>query len=219
MRYLYMLPAAFLVPVIHEWVKAVASTAQGDPTPRSTGHLTLNPLKYFEPIGFVFMLIFAVGWGNPTPTAALHYKNRQRGVVITYMTPVLVTLLLGMGAVMGVNVMLSRAMGFPVPYAVLFFHLLPYAQWTTNLYDIAIILLAHFAYMSICVALFNLIPVYPMAANKLLLTFSRPDTIARVTHYEKPMQIILILLLFFWFVMRVIHPITVWLIRFAWGLV
>jgi len=215
MRYLYMLPAAFLVPVIHEWVKAIASTIQGDPTPRNTGHLTLNPFKYFEPIGFVFMLIFGMGWGNPTPTAALHYKDRRRGVIVTYMTPVLVNLLLGIGTVVLVNVLLTREVG-SMPHGAFFFYL-NISMWTSYANDIILMLLAHFAFMNICFALFNLIPVYPLAANKLLLTFSRPDTIARVSHYEKPMQVILILMLFFGFVMQVISPAAHWIIRMAWG--
>ena len=68
MRYLYMLPAAFLVPVIHEWVKAMVSTALGDPAPGRHGFLTANPFKYFEPIGFFFILLFGFGWGRPVPT-------------------------------------------------------------------------------------------------------------------------------------------------------
>ena len=217
MRYLYMLPAAFLAPVIHEWVKAIVSTVQGDPTPRNTGHLTLNPFKYFEPIGFVFVLLFGVGWGKPTPTAALHYKNRQRGVVITYTVPALVNLLLGIGAVMCVNLMLGRVNG-DAHYSFLFV-LINFSRWMPDAYYIALIVLSHFAYINILLALFNLIPVYPLAANKLLLLFCRPENIARINHYEKPMQIILILALAFGFVFRVLQPIANTIARFAWGLV
>ena len=58
MRFLFLLPAAFLAPVIHEMVKALISTAQGDPAPRRHGFLTANPFKYFEPIGFIFIMVF-----------------------------------------------------------------------------------------------------------------------------------------------------------------
>ena len=216
MRYLYMLPAAFLAPVIHEWVKALVSTLQGDPTPRNTGHLTLNPFKHFEPIGFVFILLFGFGWGNPTPTAALHYKDRRRGVVITHTVPVLVNLLLGIGSVILLNILLTRVLG-PMDLRAFYFHL-NFMLWTPNAYDIGLIMLAHFAYINICLALFNLIPVYPLAANRLLLLFSRPENIARINHYEKPMQIILILLLAFGVVFRVLSPIAARIISMSWGL-
>ena len=220
MRYLYMLPAAFLAPVIHEWVKAMVSAAQGDPTPRNTGHLTANPFKFFEPIGFVFILLFGFGWGKPTPTAALHYKDRRRGVVITHTVPVLVNLLLGIGAVIGIHVLL-RLGGVPpqLLHYGRFFFLRNFSELTTYPFDVGIIMLSHFGFINICIALFNLIPVYPMAANRILLLFCRPENIARINHYEKPMQIILILLLFFGVVSNVLFPIAVWIIRVSWGIV
>ena len=217
MNYIYMLPAAFLAPVIHEWVKAVVSTAQGDTARRSQGFLTLNPFRYFEPIGFMFILLFGFGWGNPTPTTALHYRDRRLGVVITYMAPVLVNLLLGVAAVVGVNLLIRAHYG-PVPYSTFFFFLNVPAI-TSNAYLISILLLANFALVNINLALFNLIPVYPLAANKLLLLFSRPENIARFTHYEKPMQIVLILFLAFQMIPRFLNPITGRIISLAWGLV
>ena len=220
MRYLYMLPAAFLAPVIHEWVKAIVSTAQGDPTPRNTGHLTANPFKFFEPIGFVFILLFGFGWGKPTPTTALHYKDRQRGVIITHTVPVLVNLLLGIVAVMGIHMLLSWR-GFPphILHYSRFFFLRNFSEWTSYPFDTVLIMLSHFAFINICLALFNLIPVYPLAANRLLLLFSSPENIARINHYEKPMQIILILLLAFGVVPRVIYPMALWIITLSWGIV
>ena len=56
--YLFLLPAAFFAPVIHESVKALCSAKLGDPTPKSKGFITGNPLKYFEPIGFICIMIF-----------------------------------------------------------------------------------------------------------------------------------------------------------------
>jgi len=227
-----MLPAAFLVPVIHEWVKAMVSTAQGDPAPRRYGFLTANPFKYFEPIGFCFILLFGFGWGRPVPTTALHYKNRRLGVILTYTIPMLVNLLLGAIAVVGVNI-LSADMSLPLNinprhYSTFFFFIQNW-YFRLNASYIAALFLAHFAFININMVFFNLIPVYPLAANKLLLTFSSPDTIAKLNHYEKPMQVGLILMLAFSFInfgfggdgiiMRIIFPLTSRVVSILWGLV
>jgi len=161
-------------------------------------------------------LLFGFGWGNPTPTAALHYRNRQQGVVITYVTPVLVNLLLGIGAVVGVSILLSVHYG-QVNY-VMFFRSIHIATWTSDPYYIAILVLSHFALVNINIALFNLLPVYPLAANRLILLFSRPDTIARVNHYEKPMQIAMIVMLAFNIIAMILNPLVRIIIRMAWGL-
>ncbi len=78
MSYLYAIPGALLAPIIHEWVKAMCSARQGDPTPKAKGFLCGNPFKYFEPIGFFLMIMFGFGWGRPVPTSALYYKDRRK---------------------------------------------------------------------------------------------------------------------------------------------
>ncbi|MCL2404554.1 MAG: site-2 protease family protein [Defluviitaleaceae bacterium] len=218
MRYLYLLPAAILVPVIHEWVKALVSTAQGDPAPRNHGYMTANPFKFFEPIGFLFVMLFGFGWGRPVPTTALHYKDRQMGIILTYTIPVVVNLLLGVAAVIGVNALATSAFGPGDWDFRMFFVLAHFPFWTSDISQIGILLLANFAFVNINLALFNLIPVYPLAANKLLITFSRADNIARFNHYEKPMQIILILLLAFGIIPNVLAPISEIIVRMAWGI-
>ena len=191
MEYLIMLPGAFLAPVIHEFVKAICSAMQGDPTPGEHGRLSLNPFRHFEPIGFAFVMLFGFGWGNPTPTSALHYKDRRRGVVITYTVPVLVSLLLGVGT--------AVAMPF-----------LPGWGWSLGPLDAFTLqlIVMQFSIININLALFNLIPVYPLAANRLLIHFGRPDTIAAANHYEKFMQIGLILLLSLGMLGQLLGPAT-----------
>ena len=216
MRYIYLLPAAFLAPVIHEWVKALVSTALGDPTPKKQGYLTANPFRYFEPIGFIFILLYGFGWGRPVPTGALHYRDRKLGVILTYTVPVIVNLLLGIFSVAVVNLLVIRIYG-PLRYDmfVIFLH---FHLWTLDPSHLAIILLSHFAFININLALFNLLPVYPLAANKLLVTFSNPENIARINHYEKIMQVGMVILLAFGFIPSVLLPFTHQIIRWSWGL-
>ena len=153
-------------------------------------------------------------------------------MILTYTIPVLVNLLLGIMAIVGVNILANRMvwpahMVFPQHYSTFFLFI---DNWFLRLepnYVVAL-LLAHFAFININIAIFNLIPVYPLAANKLLLTFSSPDTIAKLNHYEKPMQVILILLMAFSFggfgfggdgiLQRLIFPITSRIISIFWGL-
>jgi len=212
-----MIPAAILVPAIHEWVKALCSAAQGDPTPQRTGRLTLNPFKHFEPIGFLFILLFGFGWGKPAETATLHYRNRQRGVIITAVVPVLVNIILGLAAAVAVMILAGGVGQGILAVQLAFVQLVRFPLLPPDFHFLALILLSHFALVNINIAIFNIIPVYPLAANKLLLHFSRPDTIARLNHYEKPMQMVLILLLLFNLVERFIVPISMRLLVFAWG--
>jgi len=191
MRMLLLIPAAFFVPIIHEFVKAWISTILGDPTPRHKGMLTLNPLKYFEPIGFFFMMAFQMGWARPVPTSALHYKDRRMGVLLTYGVPVIANLMLGIIAnilVMAMNSSLTLNNWLNVQ--MISGNMLAYNAVVNSVRALLL-----FAQTNVVFALFSLLPVYPMAGNKLIQLLVSPEVIARITHYEKPMQIIMILLI------------------------
>lgn len=55
---------------LHEFAHAKSADAAGDPTPRSQGRVTLNPLAHLDPMGTLMILIttftgFGIGWGKP----------------------------------------------------------------------------------------------------------------------------------------------------------
>ena len=201
MDILYMLFGAFFAPVIHEWTRSITSTALGDPTPRNNGFKTFNPLKFFEPIGFILTLIFHFGWGKPVPTSPVYYKNRNQGVLLTNMLPSLVNLFIGILAIFiasSIDMPLSR-WGF-IQY-------LQGSAWSMEFARGIIRSIFFFGFINIGLAFFNLIPVHPLDMHKIMLHFSGPDTIQRLNHYEKPMQIILVLLLVFGLVNWALGPI------------
>lgn len=62
LAFLWSIPGLLVATTMHEFVRALASSAMGDNLPKSQGRLTLNPLKHFEPIGF--LLLFLGFFGN-----------------------------------------------------------------------------------------------------------------------------------------------------------
>lgn len=92
-NYLIIALAVILATFINEFTKALTSYLLGDKAIKNTGQLTLNPLKYFEPIGFLFMLFFGYGWGKAVQTNNMYYKNRNTGTLITYTVPILANII------------------------------------------------------------------------------------------------------------------------------
>jgi Zn-dependent protease len=212
MEFIYLLPGAFFAPVIHEWVKAFTSHTLGDPTPRNRGFLTANPFKYFEPLGFIMMMFFrGFGWGQPVPTAALHYKNRRLGVLITYILPSVVNLVLGIITVMVLSLLVNN----PVELFWLA-RIMHINEWVADARWITSMVLFAFAQCNVLLALFNLIPIHPLDASKILQLFVRPETLVKLNHYEKPMQIVLILALVLGLVGFVFNPVWEFILRAAW---
>jgi len=212
MHFLFLLPGALLAPVIHEFTKAVTSTVQGDPTPRNRGFLTFNIFRYVEPLGFIMMVLLGgFGWGQPVPTASLHYKNRQRATVITYATPIIVNLLVGIAAIVtlslwvGVELDLFMDIRFAYIYSL---------EWDTQM--ILKLSLFGFAQCNILLAFFNLIPVHPLSMSKIIQPFMHPNTIVKYNHYEKAMQFMLVFALIFGLIARILMPFWIYILDAVW---
>lgn len=68
---------------IHEFAHAKTADILGDPTPRLSGRLTLNPLSHLDPIGFIMLLLIRIGWAKPVPINPYNFKNPNYGMMIT----------------------------------------------------------------------------------------------------------------------------------------
>jgi hypothetical protein len=223
---LMLLPGAFFAPIIHEFVKARVSAALGDPTPEKNGFITFNPFKFFEPIGFFMMLFFHVGWGQPAKTSHSFYRDKRKGIALTYTAPIVANLLVGVTTIWLFGILQNPLLEWAAGYGVSAWTLMglsvvtvidiPWELMSLFVSESPLIVqivffitrsLFVFGMMNIGLALFNLIPVYPLAANKLLLLYVSPETAMRLTHYEKPLQILLFMLLIFDVVARIIFPI------------
>lgn len=68
---------------VHEYAHAKRADMAGDPTPRSQGRVSLNPLDHYDPIGTTILLLFGIGWGKPVPVNPLAFKHPRRdGIMV-----------------------------------------------------------------------------------------------------------------------------------------
>ena len=81
--YLLSLPIALLALSVHESAHGYVAYKLGDPTAYSLGRLTLNPLKHFDPIGLICMVVFHIGWAKPVPINTRYFKNPKRGMALS----------------------------------------------------------------------------------------------------------------------------------------
>ncbi|MDO5388043.1 MAG: site-2 protease family protein [Clostridia bacterium] len=166
--------AIVIVTTLFEFLKAFLSYKQGDEIPKNMGKLTLNPAKHFEPIGFLLFLFSGYGWANPVETSSRNYKDKKTGTIITYLVPMVIFVVIAAVIKIIMNVVIISDSGFTA-YVSLFLA----------------VLARNFA----AVAVFNIIPVYPMSGSKLLRCFLTPNQAIKYAQYEKPLQILVIFLL------------------------
>src|SRR3989344_6644428 len=68
---------------LHEAAHCYMADYLGDPTPRSLGRLTLNPLSHLDPLGTLVILVTgAYGWGKPAPFDPYNLADPRRDTAL-----------------------------------------------------------------------------------------------------------------------------------------
>ncbi len=154
------------IPVIlfsisfHEFAHGWVAYKLGDPTAKNAGRLTLNPIKHFNPFGFLMMLIVHFGWATPVPVDPANFKKPRQGMLYT--------------AVAGPIANIILALISSLLYAILYVSLenvTAASSFAISLIRYTALLLLYFIYMNIGLAVFNLIPVYPLDGSRILEFF------------------------------------------------
>ena len=73
-RLIYVVPAIIIALTFHEYAHARIAYAFGDPTAKSEGRMTLNPLKHLDPIGTLLLIFAGFGWAKPVPINPFYFK-------------------------------------------------------------------------------------------------------------------------------------------------
>lgn len=163
-----------VVITVFEFIKALAASILGDDTPKRNGRLTLNPLKQIEPIGLLLFVFIGYGWGNPVEIHSGNFKNRKTGAVLTYTMPIIVSVIFAVS----LNIISKTVNSGSADSAV---EIISYLSQMLALY---------FARM----AVFNIIPVYPLCGSYILKSCINPNAAIKYAQNERIIQIALIFL-------------------------
>ncbi len=171
-----VIPALICI-VLHELAHGLAAYKMGDDTAKRMGRLTLNPLRHIDPLGLICMAVLHFGWAKPVPINMYNFKNPKRGMALTALA----------GPAM--NLLISAA--FLGAFS-LSFEKLVYS-------DFGIQVLRFFyttAYLSLYLALFNLVPIPPLDGSKVLFSFLPDEHYRRLMRYERYGMIIFAVIIF-----------------------
>ena len=94
---LLALPGRLLAIAAHESAHGWVADRCGDPTARLMGRFTLNPLKHFDLVGTLCMVLFGFGWAKPVPVNPLNFRHYRKDDLKVSLAGVTMTLTLFFG--------------------------------------------------------------------------------------------------------------------------
>jgi Zn-dependent protease len=137
-----MAPAFLIALTVHELAHALTADRLGDPTPRSDGRISLNPLKHLDPYGALLFLVTGFGWAKPVVFDPYNLAHPRRdGSLIA---------LAGPASNLTVATLVALLIRFIPLLSTLDFILYP------------------FVFINVSLAIFNLVPVSPLDGEKIL---------------------------------------------------
>ena len=175
---LLSLPVILLALCVHEVAHGYVASKLGDPTAKSMGRLTLNPLKHLDPFGFLAMLCFGFGWARPVPINPRYFKKPRQGMAICALAGPISNILMALLFSVGYK-LLSNATGTFVSGGAIYYYT------ELGMADFAVILCYLGVTLNISLAIFNLLPIPPLDGSKVLYTFLPPKTYFNMLRYEQ----------------------------------
>ena len=147
---LFFLLILYISITLHEYSHGWAAYKLGDPTPKESGRLTLNPLAHIDPFGTVIMPLlliilsrgtFAFGYAKPVPINPYHFRNPKKDILWVGLS--------GPAANIGIAVFLSLLAKLPFPAFILE-------------------ILVWGVVINLILAIFNLLPIPPLDGSRVV---------------------------------------------------
>lgn len=187
------IPIFILAIIIHEVAHGWVAYRLGDPTAKSLGRLTLNPIPHIDLIGTIILPLWLViihspvvfGWAKPVPINFLGLRNPKKDIISVGLAGPLANIVFAF--ILGALFRLFPFLRVPLLTEVIFYCII----------------------VNLVLAAFNLIPIPPLDGSRILFGLL-PDKVAiEYMRIEKYGFIILFILLWLGFIDWFINPMVV----------
>lgn len=174
----YLLRAIVVLITIpfHESAHALVSYWLGDDTALRAGRLSMNPLRHFDPLGALCMLLGGVGWAKPVSVNPYKYRNPKVGMAVSAAAGPASNLLLAWGSMVFYKICYYSGAAQAVPALGMFWY--------------------YMVTMNLSLAAFNLIPVPPFDGSRIALLFLPQRLYFKAMRYERYIMIAVLALVF-----------------------
>ncbi|PMQ02213.1 MAG: peptidase [Dictyoglomus sp. NZ13-RE01] len=181
-EFIWRITAVLIAITIHEYFHGKVAEWEGDPTPRLSGRLSLNPLAHIDIIGFLMLILFRFGWAKPVPVNFYNLKRGRKSVILV-------------------------SLAGPLSNIILAFLLSIFWKFDLSLPVNFVRFVVELAILNLYLGIFNLIPIPPLDGSHILesiLPYKYRHFYDMLSYYS---FFILIFLILTGILFRIIYPI------------
>ncbi|MDR2358041.1 MAG: site-2 protease family protein [Oscillospiraceae bacterium] len=177
--------AGRVIPILicitfHELAHGFVAYKLGDRTAKDMGRLTLNPIRHIDPIGCLMMLLTGFGWAKPVPVNMGAFRDPKKGMALTALAGPASNIALAVPVLFIYGALRS----FPALYGTSF------GKFVTDM-------TLGTAYVSVALAVFNMIPIPPLDGSKALFALASSDRqYYMLMRYERYGMILLVAVMY-----------------------
>jgi Zn-dependent protease len=154
---------------VHEMAHAWTADRLGDPTARSLGRVSMNPIVHADPIGTVLFPLIAmfsgamlIGWAKPVPVNTRCLRDPRRDYIL----------------VAAAGPLSNLALAIFSAFVLLLVPISPYISGELNVSVPIAKLLVVLRNMNVLLAVFNMLPIPPLDGGSVLAGLLPPDLAA-----------------------------------------
>jgi Zn-dependent protease len=184
--------------IFHEVAHGYVALKLGDTTARDMGRLTLNPIPHIDPVGTILIpgiLIllhagFVFGYARPVPVNFFRLRNPKRGMALVALAGPATNLAIALVAAILLRVLFLADPGLALRIL--------NSGGSSGLYGSlsisAAYILFYTFFLSVILAVFNLIPIPPLDGGRIAVGLL-PENMARAYAKIEPFGMILIVVI------------------------
>ncbi len=162
---------------VHEFSHALTSFMLGDPTAKRLGRLSLNPIRHMDPAGTALLVLVGFGWGKPVPVNSAMLRRGRRGMAAVAAAGPLSNV--ATAFLMAVPIR-AGLLAWPIPFLVD-----PAAPLNGGVSGLLSHMVGLSIFFNLILAVFNLLPFYPLDGSKIALGLLPTDLARRFARLER----------------------------------
>ncbi len=155
-----MTPVILFSLTVHEYSHGRMALLLGDDTAQRLGRLSFNPMRHLDILGVLFFYFVGFGWAKPVPVDPRNFVSPRRDMMYVAIAGPLS------------NIALAVCCSF-------------FIRLISPEFSYLFVILAYGIWINVALAIFNMLPMYPLDGSSVLKGMVSQKTAERMTNLDR----------------------------------